>query len=237
MRRDARRAGRRFFWERVGSALPMTRMRFDTADGIELPEPQDYEFITGRVRGRDFKVGSYLQVVHRQEGTSRYLQSAVLTSVDGLPDDVEVSVERLGAVARGRDLRERVECSDAKDKIVTAPASTAEMGGLELIVGADLPSFIEQMTEKVLCSLHGGIRVIGGRHWVGITGDDPYPSARTLKRAIASNASDLEDVGIAAARMVDHVQMVMVDAAAIDRQFSESLPPIPPPRSRIKKRR
>jgi hypothetical protein len=233
MRRGAAKARRRFFWERVASALPMTRMRFDTADCINLPETSSHEFITGRVHGRDFKVGSYL----RGGGEHARWRSAVLTPVDGLPDDVEVSVDRLGAVARGRDLHERVECSAAEDKIISAPASTAEMGGLELIVGTDLPSFIEQLTEEVLCSLHGGIRVIDGRQWLGSTGDDPYPSARTLKRAIAGNAGDLEDVGIAVARMVDHVQMVMDDAAAIDRQFSESQPPIPPPRSRTKKRR
>ena len=233
MRRDAVEAGRRFFWEQVGAALRMTGMRFDTADFIELPDTSSYQFLAGRVDGRDFNVGSYVL----RGGNESFQQSAVLTPIDGLPDDVEVSVGRLGAVATGRNLRERVECSVSKDTIVIAPALTTEVGGLELIVGADLPSFIEQATQEVLCSLHGGIRIIGGRHWIGSTGSDPYPPSDTLKRAIAGDENDLEDVGMAVTRLVDHVQTVMADAVAVDRQFSDSAPPTPPPRSRIKKRR
>jgi hypothetical protein len=112
------------------------------------------------------------------------------------------------------------------------------MGGLELLVGADLLSFIEQATEEVLCSLQGGIRIIGGRHWVGVVnGGDPYPFNRTLKRAIASNEKALASVTIDVEDMVDHAQTVIADASAIDRQFPPPESPTPPPRSRIKKRR
>jgi hypothetical protein len=234
MQAEEVQAGRQFFWERVGSAMRMSDMRFDTNDHIELPGAFRHEFLTGRVGGRDLKLGSYMH--QGEQGSSPY--SAVLAAVDGLPDDVEVSVDRLGAVATGRLLRERVRCAHAKDKIVIAPASTTEIGGLALVVGADIPSFIEQATDEVLCSLHGGIRIIDGRHWVGVASSgDPYPSKRTLKRAIAGNAKALASIRIDVEDMVDHVQTVVRDAAAIDRRFSVFPPRVPPPRSRTKKRR
>jgi len=207
-------------------------MRFDTDDHMDLPRTSGYEFLRGRVEGRDRMLGSYVQRGDKDD----FRYSAVLASIDGLPDEVEVSIGLLGAVTSGRPLRERVSCPRARDKIVTAPASKTEMGDLELVVGADLLGFIEQATEEVLCSLQGGIRIIGDRHWTGVAiSGDPYPFNRTLKRAVARNEKALASVRIDVEDMVDHARTIMADAAAIDRRFSHHEPPAPP-RSRIKKR-
>jgi hypothetical protein len=98
MRADDVQAGHRFFWEQVGVAMRMTRMRFDTDDHIDLPRTSGYEFVTGRVEGRDLTLGSYRQRGDKED----FPYSAVLASIDGLPDEVEVSINLLGAVSTGR---------------------------------------------------------------------------------------------------------------------------------------
>ena len=108
---------------------------------------------------------------------------------------------------------------------------------MEVVVGADLPSFIDRATPEVLCALQTGIRIIDGRHWAGVVTDgNPYPFNRALKRAIAGNDRALASVRIDTDEMVGHVQTVIDDASAIARRFLVSEPLTPPPRSRFKKR-
>ena len=66
-------------------------------------------------------------------------------------------LRRLGHGAVGRVVERHcpveLGCLGAKDKIVTAPASKMETGGLELLVGADLIGFIDQAEDPFYAAI------------------------------------------------------------------------------------